>query len=207
MGDGEVISGDIVPWTEDPGYGNRAGGYSRRGEGGRRHWNSDGKGRHAQADEDTVRAVVHDRVTGMTLRAVAEKYGISVETVRNWSKETQERAERMTDVVKIRAAEALQLEAVQRVAWGMVRAGEALLAAGDFKGGLAMMKDGLSQVQMATMGHSLLHGTRAPVRVDVTHHAMTQAEQELQEMINEAKAKAANAEADVIRAASEDPDL
>lgn len=204
---GEVIDGEIVPWKEDPGYGNRAGGYSRRGDEGRRHWNSDGKGRNAYADADTVAAVVHDRVTGMTLRAVADKYGISMETVRRWTNEQRERAERMTDVVKIRAAEAMHLEGVQRVAWGLVRAGEALLAAGDVKNGLAMIKDGLSQVQMATMGHSLLHGTRAPVRVDVTHHAMTQAEQELQEMINEARAKAANAEADVIRSASEDPDL
>lgn len=204
---GEVIDGEIVPWKEDPGYGNRAGGYSRRGEDGRRHWNSDGKGQNAYADPDTVAAVVHDRVTGMTLKAVAAKYGISPETVRRWAQEQRERTEAMTDVVKIRAAEALHLEAVQRTAWALVRAGEAALMAGDLKGGVSMIKDGLSAVQTATMGHSLLHGTRAPVRVDVTHHAMTQAEQELQEMINEARAAAANAEADVIRAASEDPDL
>lgn len=204
---GEVISGDVVPWKEDPGYGNRAGGYSRRGEDGRRHWNSDGKGQNAHADPDTVAAVVHDRVTGMTLRAVAAKHGISMETVRRWSKEQRERTEAMTDVVKIRAAEALHLEAVQRTAWGLARAGEALMAAGNVKEGAGLIKDALAQVTSATMGHSLLHGTRAPVRVDVTHTAMTQAEQELQEMINEARAAAANAEADVIRAASEDPDL
>jgi hypothetical protein len=50
-------------------------------------------------------------------------------------------------------------------------------------------------------------GAIAPVRVDVQVTELTAAEQELQEMINEAKAKTAADEAAVIQAASEDPDL
>ena len=151
-------------------------------------------------DEDLIRAVIDARVKGGTLKAIGQQYGISHETVRRWCGEAIQGRRTEVDVIGLRIEAAMHLETARREAWKLHRLGELVQNAG-------VMKDALSQVGQHTMAHARLMGLLMPVKVDVQVTELTSAERELQEMINEAQAKAANAEADVIRAASEDPDL
>jgi hypothetical protein len=187
---GPVLEGEIVfrPLDEE---GRRHGGGSRRG-----------RPRNARAyDEDFVDEVIRERlVKGRTLRDVADEYDISMETVRRWTGEqakATEAAAAMPDVVAIRNRLALELGTIGREAWKIHA--EAL----DNKTKL----DALGRVESTVRARAILHGANAPVRHDVTVTAVSEAERELQEMINEAKAKQHADEQAVIDAASNDPDL
>lgn len=151
-------------------------------------------------DEDLVRAVIDARVKGGTLKAIGDQYGISHETVRRWCGEAIKGRRAEVDVVGLRVEAAMHLEAARREAWKLHRLGELVQRAD-------VMKDALTQVGQHTMAHARLMGLLMPTRVDVQVTELSQAEIELQEMLREAQAKAAAAEAEVIRAASEDPDL
>lgn len=151
-------------------------------------------------DEDLVRAVIDARVKGGTLRDIADAYGISHETVRKWCGEAIKSRRAEIDVVGLRVEAAMHLEAARREAWKLHAAGEAAQMP-------KVMLDSLTQVGQHTMAHARLMGLLMPTKVDVQVTELSQAELELQEMLREAQAKAAAAEAEVIRAASEDPDL
>lgn len=200
---GDVISGDIVPAGEGPQgpddgeYGHNRNGRSQEGQ--QRWENQQKRGHRTRASEDQVAGVIADRVRGMPLKAVAQKWDISPETVRLWCGENLT-SRLTTDVDKLRAEAAQQLDVVRREAWGMYEAGKTV-------GQPRTMDNALSRVESATMSKAKLEGAIRPVRVDVQVTAVTEAEKELQEMINEAKAKAAAEEQAVIDAASADPDL
>lgn len=151
-------------------------------------------------DEDLVRAVIDARVQGRTLMDIGQQYGISHETVRRWCGEAIKGRRAEVDVVGLRVEAAMHLETARREAWALYRAAKAAQNGG-------IMKDSLTQVGQHTMAHARLMGLLMPTRVDVQVTELSQAEIELQEMLREAQAKAAAAEAEVIRAASEDPDL
>lgn len=151
-------------------------------------------------DEDLIRAVIDARIKGMTLMDIAAEHGVSHETVRRWCGEAEKGRRTQIDVVGLRIEAAQHLEAARREAWELHRAGKAMRAPG-------VMRDALSQVNALTTTHNKLMGLNMPVRVDVQVTELSQAEQELQEMINEAKAEAAAKEQAVIDAANADPDL
>lgn len=151
-------------------------------------------------DEDLVRAVIDARVKGGTLKAIGKAYGISHETVRRWCGEAIKARRAEVDVIGLRVEAAMHLETARREAWKLHQFGEAVQRPD-------VMKDALTQVGQHTMAHARLMGLLMPTRVDVQVTELSQAEIELQEILREAQTKAANAEAEVIRAASEDPDL
>lgn len=187
MGDGqddpgEAIEGEIIP---APGQ--------------KRHWNSGGNRHNAHVDEDTVKGVIADRVSGMTLRGVAAKWGVSPETVRRWAGEDLANRQRV-EVPALRAEAAQQLDAARQQSWAMFQAAKG-------RGLLKTMENALIRVESTTMAKAKLEGAIAPVRVDMQVTEVTEAELELQEFLNEAKAKTAAAEQAVIDAASADPDL
>lgn len=80
-----------------------------------------------------------------------------------------------------------------------------LRAAQDDAGELALKA--IDRLGRAAESEAKLLGLNVPVRYDATLTVMSKEEAELQEIINEAKAQAAALEGEVIRQASEDPDL
>jgi len=182
MGDQQAIEGEIIP-----------------PEAKKKHWNSDGNGRNAYVDGDVVDAVIADRVSGMTLRQVGEKWGISHQTVHNWCGGDLKNR-KSADVAEKRAHAAQQLAVARGEAWKIYRAAKD-------RGLTKVMDNALIRIESITMAMAKLEGAIAPVRVDLTVTELTAAEQELQEMLNEAAAKAAAEEQAVIDAANADPDL
>lgn len=178
----EPLEGEIVP---------RAPGEQRNRTGSARH--------NAHVDEDMLRSAIDDRVSGMTLRAVGEKYGVSLQTVANWCGEDRRNRTR-AEAATCRAEASQHLDTARRKAWELYRLGQLAHQP-------KMMFDALIRIESITNSKAKLEGAIMPVRVDMQVTAVTQAEQELQDMINEAKAGAAAAEAAVIAAASADPDL
>jgi hypothetical protein len=203
MGDGqqgqndertEVLAGEVVPagphrWKsgEQPNNSNgKTGGKNNRGQ-------------NPYADEDKVKQVIADRISGMSLKAVGERYGVSDQTVANWTGEDRRNRTRV-EAAEARAEASQQLDVARDKAWELYRLG---ILTHNTK----LMRDALGLVESVTNNKARLEGAIMPVRVDMHVTAVTEAEQELQEMLNEARAKTAAEEADVIRAASEDPDL
>lgn len=179
---GEVIEGEIVVF----------------GHGGKR----EGRRGHAYGslDEDTLREIIDKRVQGVALQALADEYGVSKTTVSRWcgeNRSSRRQGEGRVDVVALRAEAAEQIDVARRAAWKMFR--EHLHP--------RVKLDALTRVESLTMAKAKLMGLNMPIKIDVQVHELSAAEQELQEMINEAKAKAAADEAAVIEAASKDPDL
>lgn len=188
-GTGEVLEGEIV-LSRPPREGRR---YRQR------HWNNNGDGQNVYVDKDLVKQVVADRVSGMTLRDVGDKYGISPQTVANWAGEDKKNRTRV-EAAEARAEAAQHLDVARDKAWEMYRKADA--------GGVPkVMGEALNRVESVTMSKARLEGAIKPIKVDVEVYALTEAERELQEMVREAQAKAAAEEAAVIAAASEDPDL
>ncbi len=200
--DGKVIEGEIVPHgPRGNGPGGRANGNNRT-DAGQERWNranSNGRGQSSFADPDTVKAAIADVVRGMSYRAVGKKYGIGPQTVSNWCKADVGRRIK-ADVDALRAEASQHLDTVRHEAWGMYEAGKTV-------GQPKVMAEALNRVESATNSKAKLDGAIRPTRVDVQVTAVTEAEQELQEMISEARVKAAADEAAVIAAANEDPDL
>lgn len=171
-------------------------GYSERGE---RHRAT------AELDEDARRQVIQWRVAKMSLREISDmclaRFGVRIshETVRRWVGEAHESHRRVDPerMSELRAEAAQELDTMAAVAWETVRT---------FAGTELALKAidrlvSIGQAKMAMLGYKI------PVRQDVHVHMQTPEDVELEEMINEAKARQANAEAAVVRAATEDPDL
>jgi len=187
-GTGEVLEGEIM--LPDPA--------KRRNK--QRQWrNTNGHGQNAFADPDIVGQVVADRVSGMTLREVSEKWGVSIQTVSNWAGEDRRNRTRV-EAAEARAEASQHLDVARRKAWDMFRKADA-------GGAPKIMGEALNRVESITNSKARLEGAIRPVRVEVEIHALSDAEMELQAMVREAQAKAAADEAAIIAAASEDPDL
>jgi len=175
-------------------------------------------------EEGLVREVVAYTVTHPNegLRRIAARFGVSTETVRRWTRGDVDKRSSAVDTPKLRAEAAIHLEAERTQAWEIFQQLKDALAMGvgqdDDPPGrrtaalphptyLKALMDALGKVESATAVHAKLLGLYVPVKVDVQITALTEAERELQEMINEAKTRTAAMEAAVIAEASEDPDL
>jgi len=173
-------------------------------------------------DEGLVREVVAYTVTHPQegLRKIGARFGISVDTVRRWTRADVDKRSSAVDTPKLRAEAAIHLEAERTEAWKIFQALKDALriipdgpederdeASLPHPAYLKALMDALGRVESATSVHSKLMGLNMPVKVDVQLTALTDAERELQEMINEAKARTAAMEAAVIAEASEDPEL
>lgn len=190
--DGKALEGEIVYVPK------RTGGMPGSSRWGKQETFGDRRSYNAFVDDDTVREILDKRIRGWTLRRIAEEYGIAPSTVSRWCGEAVQTTKRNAeDILALRVEAAQHLEAARRAAWKIHE------EAGHHKTQL----DALGKVESLTAVHARLMGAIAPVKVDVQVTELTAAEQELQEMINEAKAKTAADEAAVIQAASEDPDL
>jgi hypothetical protein len=152
-------------------------------------------------DDAFVREVVAWSIANPTwgVRRIGDKFGISKDTVRNWCRAANVDRQK-ADVAQARADASLQLQTARDQAWEVYQA--ALVG---HKPRYAL--DALSLIGTLTMHDARLMGLNMPVRVDVQVTEVTEAERELQEIIREAQARTAAQEADVIAAASEDPDL
>jgi hypothetical protein len=165
-----------------------------------RHYRRNSSGQR-DYDEQFIREVIAYRIMNKRkgLRFVADKFGVSVESVRRWTQaEVDRRA--FADVPKLRAEASMMLHTAMEEAWGIYQA--AVITG---SGKLAL--DALTRLESLVGTDAKLMGLNLPVKVDVNVTEVTEAERELQEIINEAKAKEAAREADVIARASEDPDL
>jgi transposase-like protein len=188
----EVITGEVVYQPT------RSGGDPGSSRWGKRERFGNRSNYNVFVDENLVREVHSKWIQGWSYRKISEEYGMSPETARRWCGEAREtRRQAGLDIVALRAEAAAHLEAARMEAWKIH--GEAVLH--------KTQLDALGKVETLTGAHARLMGLNAPVRVDLQVTELTAAEQELQEMINEAKAKTATDEAAVIQAASEDPDL
>jgi hypothetical protein len=152
-------------------------------------------------DQAFVREVVAWSIANPTwgLRRIGDKFGISKTTVANWCRSANIDRQK-ADVAQARAEASLQLQTARDQAWKMYE-----LAILTRKPRYAL--DALSLINTITGQDARLMGLNMPTRVDVQVTELTEAELELQEIIREAQAKTAADEADVIAAASEDPDL
>lgn len=152
------------------------------------------------------------------LRKIAARFGVSTTTIVRWTRADVDKRSSAVDTPKLRAKAAIHLEGVRAEAWNLYQALKDTLAIGgvDEEGRtrglphpsyLKALQDALVRVESVTGAHAKLMGLNMPVKVDVQLTELTEAERELQDMIREAQARAAAAEAAVIAAASEDPEL
>lgn len=172
-------------------------------------WRSDrprGNFRKGKAyPEPVVQAVIDERTLNpyATLQQIADKFDVSTETVRVWCGEAKASRERArVDVQALRNERAEELEVALRQMWALYSACKAASPPN-----LDGMVDAMNQIRQFTSIYARLMGLNAPIKIDVEATILTEAERELREMLDEAKAKAWATEQDTIKAASEDPDL
>lgn len=172
-------------------------------------------------DESLVRQVVAYRIAHPHVgdRKIGARFGVSHETVRKWTREDVDKRSAIVDTPKIRAEAAIHLEGARAEAWEIYQALKDRLGLDERsaeEGGapdlphpnyLKLLDTFLGRIEQITGTHAKLMGTNMPVKVDVQLTALTEAEKELQTMIDEARARTAAMEAAVIAEASADPDL
>lgn len=193
---GAVLEGEIMPapipvgeFTEPP----RA----------HRTWRAD-------LSEDDIRNLINERLIGYSLRQLSGKYHVSPQTIKRWTDgHIKKREYAPPDIVAIRAQMAAEMEAAEAVVERIIRlTGLAENSAVPVTDKLAKVAlDAVAQLNALKVNRARLVGAVAPVRVDAVVTQLTAAEAELQEMINEAKAREHRREADVIAQASADEDL
>lgn len=164
-----VISGDIVPadeWDEKPndGYRSRGNRYSA----------------------DTIAEAIRARALGFSLQQISDRLGPNIETIRIWCQEAARGRQYPTpqSLNRVRGEMVVELEAMQH---------EALRVARMYPGTELALK-GLTVANHILRTRANLIGVNAPQRVDVKVEEITEADRELFDMINEAKAKSALAE-------------
>jgi DNA-binding transcriptional MerR regulator len=162
--------------------------------------------RTTEFDEDDIRQIAMWRSAGFSLREIETmceaQYGHAPSrmTIKRWTDSfvvTQVEKQHPTATPGQRAEIVTQYEAVAAEAWRIVMA---------YRGTELALK-ALDRVLAATRHKALAMGANMPVRVDHTVELVSETERELQEMLREAGARQAREQADVIRRASEDPDL
>lgn len=162
-----------------------------------RHGNRTGSKYSRVYDEDFMREVIEARIVKRrTLRSITDEFGVSAETISRWVGD-RDSMPVVANPVRARAILADELDVIAKETW-LVHA-EADTA--------KLRLEALKALESMVRAKALLLGANAPVRHDITATVVTEAERELQEMINEAKAKAAAQEQAIIDAASNDPDL
>lgn len=164
----------------------------------------------ADLSEDDIRNLINERLIGYSLRQIGEKYHVSPQTVKRWTDgHVKSREYAPVDIVAVRARMAAEMEAAEAVVERIIRltglAQHGSLAVSDKLAKVAL--DAVAQLNALKTNRARLLGAVAPVRVDAVVTKLTAAEAELQEMINEAKAREHQREADVIAQASADEDL
>lgn len=206
----EVLEGEVMIYRQYPGndYASDDGRRGPRVQGENVGWGHKGGGKKfgpRSYDESLVREVINYRLTHpyASWVEIGRTFGLSDTTVRGWCiDKTSERAKKV-DVVALRTEAAQHLEAARDEAWNVFTAAVERSDARMLRTAL----EALRTVGMMTGDHARLMGLNMPVKVDVQVTEITEAERELQELIREAQARAAAAEADVIAQASADPDL
>jgi len=208
--DGQALEGEIVVRRHYPGAG-----YSHSdGWTGPRIQDDDhedGRGRtrgHKRFgprsyDESLVKEVIAYTVSHphAPLREIGERFGLSIETVRRWTREDVDKRSGVVNTPVLRAEAAIELEAAAAEAWKQYDKVKASFRA------TRTALEALRTVESLVGARSKLMGLNMPVKVDVQLTQLTQEEMELQEMVNEAAARAAASEADIIATASDDPEL
>lgn len=126
------------------------------------------------------------KLAGKSFRAIGEELGVS----HTWARELVEReieARKWPVVAKWREVELARLEAMHQALWNLViKHAEA----GDLAAVLAVM----DRLEKFGARRSKLLGLDAPIQVDATVHEVTQQDLEIQELIQDAEAKAKLAE-------------
>lgn len=184
--DGETLEGELVPFAR-----------SERNE---------KRGKTTEFDEDDIRQIAIWRQAGFSLREIEGMcltffgHAPSRMTIKRWTDDyeiVQVDKQHPTATPAQRAAIITQYEAVAIEAWRIAMA---------YRGTELALK-ALDRVIAATRHKALALGSNMPVRVDHTVELVSETERELQEMLREAAAAQARRQEEVIRRASEDPDL
>lgn len=144
---------------------------------GRRTWYTE---EEPETYEDLVRQVVHAWVAGWTYGQIKEKYGVERNTVRNWVDAARDKNNiTAPEIGRARAEVALDLKVAAGHCWTIVRTYP----------GTKIALEALARIESIARTLAALQGLNAPARVEVQHTEVTQEDLELQEMINEARAK------------------
>ncbi len=131
-------------------------------------------------DEETIAEAIRARAMGFKPSEIAERLGCHRTTVVRWCADhLGSRNYGDPDIPKVRAALAVELETASHEAWRIVR---------EAPGTLAALK-ALNTVDSIARTRANLLGAVAPTRVHVDVKETTQADLELEEMINEARAR------------------
>jgi hypothetical protein len=184
--DGKALQGELVPFAR-----------SERNE---------RRGKTTEFDEDDIRQIAIWRHAHFSLREIEQMcmtffgHAPSRMTIKRWTDDyvlTQTDKQHPTAMPAQRAEIITQYEAVATEAWRIAMA---------YRGTELALK-ALDRVLAANRHKALAMGSNMPVRVDHTVELVSETERELQEMLREAAAEQARRQEDVIRRASEDPDL
>lgn len=153
---------------------------SRPAGGGAQSGNPNGMRRTWNAEELKLRRIeaLNLRVLGIEYRQIGEKLGVSAQTA--WQDVKKELAGQAVEA-------AMELRTIEyaRLSKAYAKAMEVLEAAAP--GELALKA--VDRIERLSRSMRVLFGLDVPVRIDVTHHELSQQDLELQELLNEAGAK------------------
>lgn len=199
---GQAIEGEVVVYRDYPGA-SYSDGDGRNGPRTKGHQRFGPR----SYDESLVAEVIAYTVTHPhdTLKEIGQKFGVSIETVRRWTREDVSKRSSAVDTPKLRAEAAIGLEAATAEAWKLYDT-----AVGRSSRDARMIRTAvevLRAIDTLTGSRAKLMGLNMPVKIDVAVTQLSAEEIALQEMINEAAARASASEADIIAQASDDPDL
>lgn len=175
-GPSPILEGEILPYIDgiDPETGKRRRGYA------------------AYVDEEIVRQVIYERAKGRAVKDIAEEFGISKSTVSNWYRgEVRKRTDNPQKAAEYRARLTLELEALAREVWQR--------QIGAAPEDLRTQAEAWRRLESLVKTRADLNGAmpEKTIRANVHITEQTQADLELQDMINSAKAKNAAVAAEV----------
>jgi hypothetical protein len=161
---GEVIEGELVPYLF-------TGDRDRRSD-------------RVYYDEETIAEAIRQVMAGHRVTDVAARVGCNRQTVWRWVNGAKDKlgGVAFVDLPRVRGNLALELETASHEAWKIVRAYP----------GTKIALDAIVVINNLARNRAVLLGANAPVVVQVDHNVVTESDRELEELINEAKAKAAN---------------
>lgn len=135
-------------------------------------------------DEETITEAIRLVMAGHKPSVVAERIGCSRQALWRWVNTAKDKrgAISYVDMPRVRGSLALELAAGREEAWRCVRAYPQTKFA----------LDALVVINNLIRNEAVLLGLNAPIVVQVDVEQVTAADRELEELINEAKAKAAN---------------
>lgn len=153
------------------------------------YFESDGGQRYY--DEEFIADVIRAVVAGFKISQLGKRYDIPRQTIHRWYSEASKsrRGGDPQSVIKARGTVALELETAADECWRVIRENP----------GTELALKGVNSLVNVQRHRALLLGLNAPVVAQINVSEGDAKDAELQDMINSAKAKAAN-QADAIRA-------